>query len=71
MRLVHRNCTTRPRITRPPDACIDILYSSAAGLQVVGAMTAERRFDFDAHTRSVGVRFRPGMAAAFLRVPAA
>jgi AraC-like DNA-binding protein len=49
---------------------MDILYSPAAGLEVVGAMTAERRFVLGAHTHTVGVRFRPGMAASFLRVPA-
>jgi AraC-like DNA-binding protein len=53
-----------------PDGCLDILYS-AAGLEVVGAMTAERRYEVGAGARTIGLRFRPGMAAAFLRVPAA
>ena len=53
-----------------PDGCMDILFSPGAGLQVVGAMTIERRFDLGAQALTVGVRFRPGMAAAFLRVPA-
>jgi len=54
-----------------PDGCIDILYSTEGGLQVVGAMTSERRFDLAAGARTIGVRFRPGMAPAFLRTPAA
>jgi AraC-like DNA-binding protein len=52
-----------------PDGCLDILYS-AAGLAVVGAMTAEQRYDIAAHSCTCGLRFRPGMAAAFLRTPA-
>jgi AraC-like DNA-binding protein len=54
-----------------PDGCIDILYSAEGGLQVVGAMTSEQRFDLPAGARTLGVRFRPGMAAAFLKTPAA
>lgn len=53
-----------------PDGCLDILYSSA-GLEVVGAMTAEKRYDLAAGVQTVGLRFRPGMAAPFLRVAAA
>jgi AraC-like DNA-binding protein len=53
-----------------PDGCLDILYSPA-GLQVVGAMTAEQRYDLPSGVSTVGLRFHPGMAAAFLRVPAA
>ena len=53
-----------------PDGCIDILYSPA-GLQAVGAMTSEQRYDLARHAHTVGLRFRPGMAAAFLRVDAA
>jgi AraC-like DNA-binding protein len=53
-----------------PDGCLDILYS-AAGLQVVGTMTAEQRYDLAANASTGGLRFRPGMAASFLRVPAA
>jgi AraC-like DNA-binding protein len=52
-----------------PDACIDIVYS-AAGLQLVGAMTVERRFDLAANALTAGIRFRPGMAPSFLRIPA-
>jgi AraC-like DNA-binding protein len=52
-----------------PDGCLDILYSHA-GLEVVGAMTAQRGFDLPAGTRTAGLRFRPGMAARFLGVAA-
>jgi AraC-like DNA-binding protein len=33
-------------------------------------MTAERRFNLNAQAHTVGVRFRPGMAASFLRLGA-
>jgi AraC-like DNA-binding protein len=54
-----------------PDGCMDLIYAPDRGLQVVGAMTVERRFDLAAGARTVGVRFRPGMAGAVLRVEAA
>jgi AraC-like DNA-binding protein len=53
-----------------PDGCLDILYS-AAGLEAVGAMTSERRYDLPADASTCGLRFRPGMAASFLGIPAA
>lgn len=53
-----------------PDGCLDIVYSPAEGLRAIGAMTAERRYDLGP-ARVCGVRFRPGMAAAFLKTPAA
>ena len=34
-------------------------------------MTAERRFDFPAGAALAGIRFRPGVARAFLGVPPA
>ena len=49
-----------------PDGCIDIVYARESGAQVVGAMTAERRIDLAAGARTMGVRFHPGMAGAFL-----
>jgi AraC-like DNA-binding protein len=54
-----------------PDGCLDLIYTSATGLQVVGAMTTERRFDLPAGARTFGIRFRPGMAAPFFRLNAA
>ena len=53
-----------------PDGCMDLLYSAAGALEVVGAMTAERRFDLGPKARTAGIRFRPGMAPAILHVPA-
>jgi AraC-like DNA-binding protein len=49
-----------------PDGCLDILYSREEGLRVVGAMTSELRLDLPAGARTAGIRFRPGMAGAFL-----
>jgi AraC-like DNA-binding protein len=40
-------------------------------VEVVGAMTVERRFDLAASERTFGVRFRPGMAGAVLPVDSA
>jgi AraC-like DNA-binding protein len=52
-----------------PDGCLDIVFSQAQGLRVIGTMTAERRYNLPA-ARVCGVRFRPGMAAPFLKAPA-
>ena len=52
-----------------PDGCIDIIYASGR-LQVTGAMSREKRFDLPAGTRTIGIRFHPGMAGHFLRLPA-
>lgn len=54
-----------------PDGCVDIVYSpgTAEGLQVVGAMTQARKFPVPAGQFAMGVRFRPGMAPAFVRAP--
>jgi AraC-like DNA-binding protein len=51
-----------------PDGCLDIVYSREAGLRAVGAMTIEQRFAMPGGSRTIGVRFRPGMARPFLRV---
>ena len=53
-----------------PDGCLDIVHSPGGGLRAVGAMTRERRFELPARDRHCGVRFRPGMASAFLRTAA-
>jgi AraC-like DNA-binding protein len=54
-----------------PDGCVDILFSALrgepAGLAVVGLMTTPLRCDIEAGRSFFGVRFRPGMAAAFMR----
>ena len=54
-----------------PDGCLDILYSPEGGLRVIGAMTAERRFDLSPGSRTIGIRFLPGMAGSFLQAPPA
>jgi AraC-like DNA-binding protein len=54
-----------------PDGCLDIVYSRETGLRAVGAMTSERRLALPAGSRTIGVRFRPGMARPFLRIPPA
>ena len=53
-----------------PDGCVDILFSSQNGeprsLDLVGLMTAAKTFDLKAGQSFFGIRFRPGMAAAFV-----
>ena len=56
------------RYSVPPDGCLDIVYSSEAGLRVVGAMTIAQTFDLKPRTHTIGVRFRPGMARMMLGV---
>ena len=55
----------------PPDGCLDIVYHRGHGLRAIGAMTVEQRFDFPQGAGVAGIRFRPGMARAFLGAPAA
>ncbi|HTW63161.1 MAG TPA: helix-turn-helix domain-containing protein [Bryobacteraceae bacterium] len=52
----------------PPDGCVDIVYDRGQGLRVIGAMTLEQRFAFPQGTAMAGLRFRPGMARAFLGI---
>jgi AraC-like DNA-binding protein len=59
-----------PGYAVPPDGCLDIVYSEPDGLRVIGAMTAEHRYDLRP-ARVCGVRFRPGMAVPFLKTPVA
>jgi AraC-like DNA-binding protein len=53
-----------------PDGCLDIIYTRDNGLQAIGAMTFERRFDLPAGTFWAGLRFQPGLAGSFFGVPA-
>ncbi len=58
-----------------PDGCADILFERPGGrrgrgLIVVGAMTRAQSIDLPARQFTLGVRFRPTMAARFLGVPA-
>jgi AraC-like DNA-binding protein len=53
-----------------PDGCVDILFSRIGGepigLTTVGLMTAPMRAPAAAEQSYFGVRFRPGMASAFM-----
>jgi AraC-like DNA-binding protein len=53
-----------------PDGCLDIVVGQREAF-VVGAMTRPLLLPPGAGAGLLGVRFRPGMATAFLRVPAA
>lgn len=53
-----------------PDGCLDIIVS-ARGAVVVGAMTRPLLIPSREAASLVGVRFLPGMATAFLHLPAA
>lgn len=52
----------------PPDGCVDIIYDRRQGLRAIGAMTVEQRFAYPYSVCVTGIRFRPGMARAFLGV---
>ena len=52
-----------------PDGCVDLAYSPSLGCRIVGAMTREQVFVLPACSRTLGVRFRPGMARALLGIP--
>src|SRR4051794_18903260 len=53
-----------------PDGCLDIVVGPRQAI-VVGAMTRAIVVSPAGGAGMVGVRFRPGMATAFLRIPAA
>jgi AraC-like DNA-binding protein len=53
-----------------PDGCLDIVVGPDQAI-VVGAMTRPLVVPPAEGAGQIGVRFRPGMAAAFLRIPAA
>lgn len=50
----------------PPDGCLDIVYERSLGLRAIGTMTHEQHVHFPKGACVAGVRFRPGMAGAFL-----
>ncbi|HYL74732.1 MAG TPA: AraC family transcriptional regulator [Bryobacteraceae bacterium] len=55
-----------------PDGCVDIVCSRGRRWtepQVVGTMTRAQVFALRAGQFDCGVRFRPGMSAAFFRIP--
>src|SRR5438093_1050408 len=53
-----------------PDGCLDIVVGPRNAI-VVGAMTRPILVPPTENAGLVGVRFRPGMATAFLQIPAA
>ena len=59
-----------PRHRVLPDGCVDILFSTEdrepISLTVVGLMTVPQVLDVTAGQSFFGVRFRPGMATAFM-----
>ncbi|HEX2834009.1 MAG TPA: helix-turn-helix domain-containing protein [Thermoanaerobaculia bacterium] len=55
-----------------PDGCADLVFDLSAGeADVVGTMTRPLIITGDTPANYFGVRFRPGRAAAFLRIPLA
>lgn len=55
-----------------PDGCADLVFDLAEGQAIaVGTMTKPLLIDARATAEFFGVRFRPGRAAAFLRIPLA
>ena len=55
-----------------PDGCADLVFDLSGGdAQVVGTMTRPFVLEPGAQADFLGVRFRPGRAAAFLRIPLA
>lgn len=52
-----------------PDGCLDIIFSPDSAI-VVGTMTRPLLIPPGPRASMLGVRFRPGMATAFLQVPA-
>lgn len=70
----HRENPSRPRTRRVvPDACLDLVFrldASAPEALAVGAMTVPLPVRSEGPTDLLGVRFRTGAAATFLRLPA-
>ena len=64
-----RNATAGREVRIVPDACVDLIWSGEA-LKIAGPDTRARVVTGGPGTRIVGVRLRPGMAGAVLRVPA-
>ncbi len=52
-----------------PDACVDVIWSGRR-LSIAGPDTRARLVELDPGTHIVGVRLRPGVAGAVLRLPA-
>jgi AraC-like DNA-binding protein len=61
-----RDCPAYPVL---PDGCADLLFTGARELQLVGSMTAAQNVALAKGAETLGVRFRPAMAALFVRAP--
>lgn len=70
----HESNAAIPTFRVLPDGCVDILSkrkgNGSGALNVVGTMTRAHVFDLPARQATLGVRFKPAMAARFLRVGA-
>jgi len=71
----HSSAEAIPAYRVLPDGCSDILFEKPGGrrgqgLIVVGTMSRAQSFPLAARQFTLGVRFRPGMAARFLRAAA-
>jgi AraC-like DNA-binding protein len=69
----NRDDAAAPREHRVlPDGCADLVFDLTSGeADVVGTMTRPLVITSDAPSDFFGIRFRPGRAAAFLRIPLA
>jgi AraC-like DNA-binding protein len=61
-----RECPAYPVL---PDGCADLLFSGGRQLQLVGSMTAVQNVALAKDSETFGIRFRPAMAALFVRAP--
>ena len=74
---VHRSAGREPDHRVLPDGCMDILFERSpnkvgvAALRIIGAMTRAQSCVIPPRHVTLGARFRPGMAARALSVPAA
>lgn len=53
-----------------PDGCVDVLWSSAGGLVIVGPMTRPRHTALPAGAHHTALRLYPGHAPRVLGIPA-
>ncbi|HEY1510785.1 MAG TPA: helix-turn-helix domain-containing protein [Solirubrobacteraceae bacterium] len=53
-----------------PDGCVDLIWLAERELVVAGPDTGPRSVELPAHSRSSGIRLRPGAAGAVLGLPA-
>lgn len=52
-----------------PDGCIDLMWLEGAGVILCGPDTSSWTFSLPPGTKSVGIRFRPGLVADLFRAP--